>query len=162
LLLNFTPRVGYFLLPGVLVEAGIDATYSKYQNGVMNWFSSVAESRRTALAASIGSRYYPLPDSRLSPFATAGVRYGWTGEKSTAKDPARMPVSEVNETAFSWQAGVGAAYFLSSRIAIEVEATYGHAAAPDLDLGFGPPVPNPEKDRLVSGRVGLRFFLPKL
>jgi opacity protein-like surface antigen len=113
LYISFTPRAGYFILPGLLVEAEFVANYNRLE------FVDDTESKIRSLGASAGVRYYPLPTSRFSPFLTVGMDYIRNNSEfdfSVNGNPSGT--IEIDENPFGWRAGIGASYFLTNHAAV--------------------------------------------
>ncbi len=152
--LTLTPRVGYFVLDGLMVEAAVEYTYNHYDfdrafNRPFNASASI-----TDFEAGVRARYYFLQRGRLLPFASAGIGYfRYRQEANGARGDLNLAAKS-----FVWQAGAGVSYFLSPQLALDLTAEYNEGDARLTNdssvLGGG------VSERQLRGSAGLRFFLP--
>jgi opacity protein-like surface antigen len=159
LAVSLTPRVGYFVLPGLMIEGGVDLLHFQQSEDPLAIVSMTRDNSATSLAAVIGARYYPLRNSRLSPFLVGEKRFGRSDRSTTLVRTGRTDTIEDNST--GWRAGAGISYFLSSHLAIDVEATYGELDGEQTFRDIQSRLTTvATSDRVIRGSVGLRFFLP--
>ncbi len=151
--LELTPRLGYFVLDGLLVEAAIGLRHIAYKlEGDRTMFNQI-EVAQTDAELGVLVHYYPLRQGRLLPYVNAGWGYLRLQQETQGFN------GQANATVASavWQAGAGALYFLSSQLAVDLTVNYNTGEAKfgsDLISSSG------LRERQLRGGVGLRFFLP--
>ncbi|MBB4078002.1 opacity protein-like surface antigen [Lewinella aquimaris] len=151
--LALTPRIGYFLLDGLMVEAAIDLLHNQYRVERDRANFNQGDLSLTDTELGVLLHYYPLRQGKVLPYVNAGWGYLELRQKVEGIN------GRFDETVSSpvWQAGVGALYFLSSQLALDLALNYNTGNASFKD---GTPFVDGIQQRQFRGAVGLRFYLP--
>ena len=119
--LEIMPTAGYFLRDGLAVMAEINwLVEGVYDHVKPEWRSRYAGNGvETEFLGLLGFRYYPLRLSRIQAFAEANI-----GHYRYESDP-EHPLAEVATVrGTAYRGGLGLAYFLSSRVSLELSGRY--------------------------------------
>ncbi|WP_420458809.1 outer membrane protein [Neolewinella sp.] len=151
LLVRLSPRVGYLVLDGLLVEADLGVSYESYRSE-RDFSSSFFGDLTTAdLTAGVRGRYYFLQRSRLLPFAGAGIGY-----RRLRQEVGGLGNSvERRSRTSTWRLGAGAAYFFSPQLALDLTVEYNSGTGRSASGLVA------AADREWGGALALRFFLPR-
>ncbi|WP_116127682.1 outer membrane protein [Lewinella sp. IMCC34183] len=153
LMIDLSPRLGYFPLDGLLLETGL--VYSLLQvNRDYSQQQLNMDYRRTDLELRLQARYYLLQQGRLLPYVGAGISYVRIDQGLNRLDDPLVQHIE----ALPWQLSAGVSYFLSPRLAIDLEAEYERGLA---ESGPTPAFSYSEAQRRIGVAAGLRFFLAR-
>lgn len=152
--LDLRPRIGYAVAPGLVVEVGGD--WERYlprvETSTGSYLAGYYPYDRRAV--SLQARYYPLQRGRLLPFVSAVAGGEWLKNTGVYGGPLFRSYE-----ALHLGGGLGAAYFLSTHLAVDLSVDYRHEYAEGLNWFNGPESELPHT-RLV-GELGLRYYLHK-
>ena len=153
--INMSPRAGYFVLDGLLVEAALDVNFTNFTTSRTVGITSFTDLRTYNLRAGLQARYYVLQRGRLLPFVQAGIGY----VRSRQEIGRVGGNSEFTVHSSSWKLGAGASYFLSSQLAIDLVGGYDWGTAQFLSGGSR--IGSEQSERELNVAASLRFFLPR-
>jgi hypothetical protein len=117
--IDLNPRVGYFVLPGLLVAGNLEYAHFSQDNGSSSVYG---------VGPSL-TYYLRHRTTKLNPYFSARTLY-----LHQTLDPDAGPSGSQNN--FSWLGSVGVALFVARNVAIIGEAFYSHDHV-TLDLGSG-------------------------
>jgi hypothetical protein len=110
-----SPRIGYFVAPGVAVGATLPVSYTTYK-GVGSLYSVGASSFLRAYAGASALRVFGE--------ARAGIRYSnYYGSESPLQSTYSMKVNDL-----TYGAGAGVAYFINEHTGLELMLNYNNTA----------------------------------
>ncbi len=151
---ELSPRIGYFVLNGLLLEADVTLTYlaHRYRSLIQDY--SPYTFRNYSLDASLQARYYILQHGRMLPYVGAGIGYVRTSYRYAGDSYEQKQ----GYASFPWKAAAGASFFLSPQLAIDLAAGYARGRAESLNDLFGYAEGS---ERQLQFSTGLRFFLAR-
>jgi opacity protein-like surface antigen len=149
-----TPNIGYFLADGLMAEANFALTYIRFKNFSSSNQPGVETRNFKVLNTSLefNLRYYLKKSGKLLPYVTGGAGY------QTYRSVTTVGASgdRLNDTGlFSYQAGVGASWFLSPNVAFDGSLRYHSEAYEEINLDVQYELNS------IQAEVGLRFFLKR-
>ena len=153
--LQLSPRLGYFVLDGLLLESTLDLSYARRDNNIGIDLRFPGGGTGTDLRVDVGLRYYVLPVGNLRPFATAGFGY-----RNVDQDQLLASMTVNRSLRYRhWRAGAGAFYLLNNAVAIDLSTGYQQDKPRRVEGGpFGGQSSTENQNRWQT-EVGLRFFL---
>lgn len=144
-LINFNPTIGYFVIDGLAVGAGINISTSSYK-----WDGSADQNKTSSLAFAPFVRYY----TDMGLFGHGSVSLGSGKNKFTQDNGGTVTTSETKFGLFGFEIGGGFAYFLNDNVAIEPLLVYGSSSIKSKVA------PNPKSiDGGIQLRIGISVFL---
>ena len=151
--INLSPRVGYFVFDGFLLEAEVILTRDESRFEIGSGFNPTSDFNSSNLEANLRARYYVLRRGPLLPFASLGAGYRRLVESEDNRSDDFVQGIE----SYFWKAGVGATYFLSPHLAVDLSAEYdrgsvGYTERANSDLTA--------TEKRLNATAALRFFLP--
>ncbi|MFD2597489.1 outer membrane protein [Sphingobacterium corticis] len=112
---GFNPKIGYFISDNFALGADLSIGYTRQTIGTASQFAPL-ESKSNNLSLGAFGRYYFLDiGSRFKTYAEVGA--GYLQNKSRSTYLGQSP-SEVTQKGFEANAGIGANFFLTDRIAV--------------------------------------------
>jgi opacity protein-like surface antigen len=112
---QFTPQLGYFISKNLLVDIMIPITFEKKIEDYYNNKSSIIE------FMPVVQKYFG--NSRLKPFVFGGI--GWGLGHTSLYEHTGVPFTyKTRFKIFTWQAGGGAAFFLTKVVSIDLSIGY--------------------------------------
>ena len=150
--INLTPRVGYFVADGLLLEGRVDYRLNDYTSEKPGASFFGQGYRSSQLEAGVNARYYPLRRGTLAPFAELGLGYVSLSDEL-------QEFRQQQTGLYTWQVGGGVSYFLSSHVAVDLAGSYGRGVSEIEDLTGSSD--GGQLLRQWGGAVNVRFLLPK-
>jgi hypothetical protein len=148
-LLNFIPKVGFFVVDNLAVGLDMNFAYSRSKSGGSN-----DKYTTTYLLTGPFVRYY-IPVNKIHPFIEGSASFGTLKDKS---DYEQGDNYEYKDALHSFSGGAGIAAPIGEKAALDVMACYLSMTSKSKD-------DNPDNERTVSGafaiRLGFTFFLGK-
>lgn len=144
--IKINPRIGYFVMDGLAVGAGINISIYGYK-----WDGSANKVNTTSLAFAPFARYY----TDMGLFGHGSVSLGSGKNKFTQDIGGTETTTETKFGLFGFEIGGGFAYFLNDNVAIEPLLVYGSNSLKDKTVA-------PNTKNINGGiqlRIGVRVFL---
>jgi outer membrane protein len=147
---GFSLGAGYFIADNLSVGVSSAYTYSDSRSYPNQWMEGV-ESITTTFSVIPQLSYYLPVEGKLKPSLAAGIGYTWLKERNSQNPSNNNVVYKASGP--SYNAGVGASYFITRSVAFDLSVQYSHSRLKEPGSEWL------QKQNAVAGAVGISVYL---
>ncbi len=150
---NVGPRIGYFLINGLVAGVFLDYNYIKEEQDANDYASEYTATWNSMVFGPFAKIY--IGDGNVKPFAVGSVGFGSSKSTYEAPDMAKSSDDEMEYKLFNWSVGAGLAIFASESVSFEFGVAYGS----DKTTNEGEYGDSHEIENAFGVRIGIGVFL---